>query len=279
MNHWPDEEDVLVRLRRWLAETRAEGERAGEDGRTEGDLCPPLADFDWLEVLAEFTALRHEVKLHTKSVRGLEDETSRALSGLEQAIAQFRSVEAKEAEAAQRAGRPLVEAIVEIHEAIERGAAAVRAALQRIDDARQKTSDECTRRIGQLRWWQRWLARWWVSRSFYTASLALWQAHAESVREMFRALADGYFLGSLRIQRIMREGHITRIETQGRPFDPNQMTAIEVADTADVPPGHVAAEIRPGYLWQGKVVRFAEVRVARPPSESPLPPAPAEAGP
>lgn len=276
MSGWLDEEEAVVRLRRWLDETRAEGERAGNDGRLEGDVCPPLADFDWLEVLAEFTALRHEVKLHTKSVRGLENETSRALAGLERAVAEFRSVQANEAEAAQRAGRPLVEAIVELHEAIERGAAAVRAALQRIDDACQQTRQECAGRIARLPWWQRWLARWWVRRRLYTDSLALWQAHAESVREMFRALADGYFLGALRIQRIMQENKITRIETLGRPFDPNLMTAVEVAEAAGVPAGHVAGELRPGYLWHDKVVRFAEVQVARPPSEALPPPGPPE---
>lgn len=271
MNHWPDEEEVIVRVRRWLAETRSESERAEEEGRGEARFTPPMADFDWLEVLAEFTALRHEVKLHTKSVRGLEEETSRALAGLEKAIAEFRSVEAKEAEAAQRTARPLVEAIVELHEAIERGAAAVRAALQRMDEAGRQTSQECAQRLGQLPWWRRWLARWCVSRSFYAASLALWEAHAQSTKEMFRALAEGYFLGALRIHRIMQEGKITRIETAGQPFDPHRMTAIEVTDSAEVPPGHVAGEIRPGYLWQDKVVRFAEVRVARCPAESLLP--------
>jgi len=274
MSRWPDEEELVLRLRRWLAETRSEGDREEEDGRG-GDLHPPLADFDWLEVLAEFTALRHEVKLHTKSVRGLEDETSRALAGLQQAIAEFRSVEAKEAEAAQRTARPLVEALVELHEAIERGAAAVRAAVQRLEEARQQTSAQCARRLQQLPWWRRWLARRWVSRSFYEDSLAIWQAHAQTVAEVIGALAEGYFLGGLRIQRIMQEGKITRIETVGRPFDPDRMNAIELADAADVPPGHVAAEVRPGYLWNDKVVRFAEVRVARWPGEPAVsPPAP-----
>lgn len=278
MNRWPDEEELVARLRRWLAETRCEEDRAEEDGGV-ADHRPPLGDFDWLEVLAEFTALRHEVKLHTKSVRGLEDETSRALAGLQQAIAEFRSVQVKEAEAAQRTGRPLVEAIVELHEAIERGAGAIRAAIQRLEEARQQTFEACNRRIEQLPWWRRWLARWWVSRPFYEASLAIWQAHAQTTATVLGALAEGYFLGSLRIQRIMQEGKITRIETVGRPFDPNLMNAIELADAGDVPAGQVTGEIRPGYLWHDKVVRFAEVRVARWTGEPAAPPEPAQAAP
>ncbi len=275
MSRWPDEEELVGRLRRWLAETRSEGDRVADNGRLR-DFSPPLADFDWLEVLAEFTALRHEVKLHTKSVRGLEDETSRALAGLEKAIAEFRSVQAREAEAGERTGRPLVEAIVELHEAIERGAGAVQAAAKRFEEAREETARQYAQRLGRLPWWQRWLARWWVRRAVLDATLDIWQAHLKNhVVPVLQALAEGYFLGGLRIQRIMQEGKISRIETVGRPFDPNQMTAVELADAADVPPGHVAAEIRPGYRWHDKVVRFAEVRVARESAQAARPAEPA----
>ena len=41
------------------------------------------------------------------------------------------------------------------------------------------------------------------------------------------------------------------------------MTVVEVVQANGHVPGTVVDEIRPGYLWNDKVVRYAEVRAAR----------------
>ncbi len=38
---------------------------------------------------------------------------------------------------------------------------------------------------------------------------------------------------------------------------------VEIADAAGHAPGTVIEELRPGYRWNGRVVRFAEVRAVR----------------
>ncbi len=41
------------------------------------------------------------------------------------------------------------------------------------------------------------------------------------------------------------------------------MTVVEVVEDPDRPPGHVVEEIRRGYTWQGRLLRYAEVRASR----------------
>jgi molecular chaperone GrpE (heat shock protein) len=41
------------------------------------------------------------------------------------------------------------------------------------------------------------------------------------------------------------------------------MTVVELVDAPGVPAESVVAELRPGYTWRERVIRFAEVRAAR----------------
>ena len=61
----------------------------------------------------------------------------------------------------------------------------------------------------------------------------------------------------------MDAGQVRRIECVGRPVAPGRMTVLEVVDSPDQPPGHVVHEVRRGYTWRGRVLRYAEVRAAR----------------
>ena len=45
--------------------------------------------------------------------------------------------------------------------------------------------------------------------------------------------------------------------------DPNLMTVVEVVNDPRRPPGLVIEEVRPGYCWKDKVLRFAEVRAVQ----------------
>jgi len=61
----------------------------------------------------------------------------------------------------------------------------------------------------------------------------------------------------------MEAEQVRRIDTLGQPVDPDRMTVVEVVDAPDRPPGVVVDEVRRGYTWRGRVLRFAEVRAAR----------------
>ena len=69
-----------------------------------------------------------------------------------------------------------------------------------------------------------------------------------------------------RLGRAMDREGLRRMDCLGRPVDPHAMTVVEAVDDPGREPGTVVDEIRPGYLWKDKVLRFAEVRAVRAPA-------------
>ena len=120
-----DIEAVLDRFRRWLEAARDEAGDLGADGLRAPHMTDKVAgdrpEFGLVNLVEEFTALRHELKLQTKSGRGLIEQTESTVAALRQAIEQFRSVEPKEAQAAWSAGKPMAEALGDLDEALARG--------------------------------------------------------------------------------------------------------------------------------------------------------------
>jgi molecular chaperone GrpE len=53
------------------------------------------------------------------------------------------------------------------------------------------------------------------------------------------------------------------IPAAGHAFDPEKMEAVEAVADSRVSPGQVFDEVQRGYLWNGRVFRFARVRVAK----------------
>jgi molecular chaperone GrpE (heat shock protein) len=72
----------------------------------------------------------------------------------------------------------------------------------------------------------------------------------------------GFVRGRL-LDVLMAEG-VMPIETEGQPFDPQRHVALEAVPAGEgVPPGTVAVELRRGYLAGDRVLRYAEVAVAK----------------
>jgi molecular chaperone GrpE len=53
-----------------------------------------------------------------------------------------------------------------------------------------------------------------------------------------------------------------RIEPTGKPFDPHLHQAVDRVETTEHPDGTIVQVLRPGYLFDGRVLRPAMVRVA-----------------
>jgi molecular chaperone GrpE len=59
---------------------------------------------------------------------------------------------------------------------------------------------------------------------------------------------------------------LERVQSVGKEFDPHLHHAIENVETADHAPGLVVGELQPGYLFHGRVLRPAMVRVSAAPA-------------
>ena len=66
-----------------------------------------------------------------------------------------------------------------------------------------------------------------------------------------------------RVERSMAQYGLEPIPAVGQPFDPELMEVLEVVLDSGAPPGEVVQEVRRGYLWNGRVFRYAQVRVAK----------------
>jgi hypothetical protein len=156
--------------------------------------------------------------------------------------------------------RPLVESLIALDEALQRG-------LQAIETTQRQTTQNATAQMlaaldqefGQMSAWRRWRLGPWHARAKELCRQQVIREHSK----VFEALLEGYQLISSRLERDLSTHQIRLIDCVGRPFDPKRMTAVGLVDDAEAEPETVVEEVRPGYLWRGEVLRFAEVRVAR----------------
>jgi molecular chaperone GrpE len=97
----------------------------------------------------------------------------------------------------------------------------------------------------------------------------LWARFAQ--REVLTALVEGNLLARERLDDLLRRLDVREIPCLGQPFDPTLMQAAEVVHTTTAAPGTVLDVFRPGYISNGRVLRFAEVRVVADAGDTPTP--------
>lgn len=260
-----EQDEILHRFQDWLTQTNRElaqlaGETSGPAEPSPQADSPPPQPVGLLPLVEAFTALRHELKLQTKSARGLEESLTAALAGLERAMDRFSSVEPREAAAAEKALRPLVESLIELDEALRRGARAVSGSQQRLsEDLPRRLQEDLEQRFARLSAWQRWRAGPWHAEVLQSVG----QLIAQTQAPLLASLGDGYELICGRLQRMLAEHRIERLACRGQAVDPARMRVVELVEAPGVPPETVVEEIRPGYAWRGHVLRYAEVRATR----------------
>jgi len=81
-------------------------------------------------------------------------------------------------------------------------------------------------------------------------------------RAVFASLLEGHDLALRRMDAALASRGIHPIECEGRAVDPERMRVIDVARGSALPPGQIIEVLRNGYMRDGQVIRFAEVRVA-----------------
>lgn len=268
---WEDNEEILTRFRHWLAETGAEIDSL-DDSTSERstpaaaiERHPPMASHKMealsgtglLQVAEALTAMRHELKLETRGARELRDLVQTTLEGLEVAGRRMESIQPREREAVRSAVTPIIEDLIALDEAFTRGAAAFSLThKQMTETAPNRLREELDARFARLPWWRRRLSSRWhrVVREQATAALA------RITEEEFAAVMQGFDLIHSRIERALQRHDIRRTDCVGRLVDPTRMSVVELVDDPHAEPETVIEEVRPGYLWDDRVIRFAEVR-------------------
>jgi len=130
-------------------------------------------------------------------------------------------------------------------------------ALADLDNYRKRSAREVERRVEEGR----------------DALLREWLEAVDTVERAARMDPDGPLGQGMRalldqIEALLARRGVQRIGEAGEPFDPERHDAVEVRVTTDAPENTVVDVIRAGYAVDGRVLRPAQVAVARRPQTS-----------
>jgi molecular chaperone GrpE len=82
-------------------------------------------------------------------------------------------------------------------------------------------------------------------------------------KRQWASLHEGMDILSSHFRDLLAEAGVSRIQSEGKAFDPSCMMAVATKERDDLPDGSVAEEVTPGYRHGERVVKYAEVTVAR----------------
>lgn len=266
-------EAVLGDFRSWLHEL---AER--QEAPSQAEPVPPI---DLHTLLAQFTALRHEVHLQTRSARTQQEQNAETLQQLSKAMASLqRHEEAEQVEVQQAEDellRPLLKTLVDLADALAlarrevvRGREALLSSLEPLSQVPETRVQAATPPVPEPRsWWQRWFGSPSESRGLAAGAeteppVPDAQLAADRARRLIDSLVTGYAMSLQRVERALQQHGLEPIPSVGQPFDPERMEVVEVISQTDRPAGEVVEEARRGYLWRGRVFRYAQVAVAKP---------------
>jgi molecular chaperone GrpE len=250
-------ESVLARFHEWLAAARADAAASDSEIEAEDDSSRP---FGLIDLVEEFTALRQELKLQTKSTRGLQEQAESLLPPLRQAIEHFRSVAPREEQAAWSAGKPLAEGLATLDEALDRCRGEIeKARIVAVEQTPRKLVQALDRMHAGLPWLRRFLSRRYHRQMREAVER---EAHGMN-QDWLYSLLEGFDLIQNRVRRLLQSEAIEPIACVDLPVDPERMIVVDITDAPDLPPGTVIEELRRGYTWKGRILRLAEVRAVR----------------
>jgi len=256
-------EEVLADFRAWLRDAAQRGTLATS--------LPPVPEEEQIDLhtlLGQFIALRHEVNLQTKAARSQQEQNAEILGQMGQALTALGQAQAAVRETGQSAQeeqlRPILKTLVDVYDALslagreaQKAQGNILAALEQLPNL--ESAPAKTTALGL------WFGRRRPEEEPHTNQE--WRQHVQQtstrVRQFLDSLLTGYTMSLRRVERALEPYHLEPIPCVGRPFDPEQMEVVEAVAGSGRPAGEVLEEVRRGYLWQGRVFRYAQVRVAK----------------
>jgi len=186
---------------------------------------PGSAEADLFTVFVELAAVRNEVRTESRLVKEALDQFRTVFGTLQSSHATLEQ-ELKRVQA----------------EARERAQALLRSLLLDLLDLRDRLDAALQAPAAAP---SRWLDRWRKPR----AALEHWR--------------EGIGITVRRLDRMLAERRVSRIELVGKRFDPRLARAVGTRQDANVAPGVVVDAVRAGYLWDDELLRAAEVIVSK----------------
>jgi molecular chaperone GrpE len=211
-----------------------------------------------VHIVEAFTALRHELKLQVRSGRELQQSWVDSVKLLEQRLATLQPLQVSGGSAESE--RELAEALAEVEESLQRAVETI----ARQDQA-AATESELLKDFDAAVAAAPWLARQFAGGLLRDLRARIMQSgdQQRSSQAQAQTIRQGLELLLARVHRLMRQCQMERVDVLQQPFNADWMHAVDVIEAGTVPASHVAEQLRPAYRWRGKILRCAQVRIAR----------------
>jgi molecular chaperone GrpE len=224
---------------------------------------PELAAFDPAQMMAEWIALRHEVKQQNRLLQAAQTNLQRSLeteqSQNQQLQDQIKTITVdsateigtlkSELQQQQRDQKTELKDLLKIMDALDQASDYWQ--LQ-IDDL-SKTTMKPAKIKNQL--WQR------IGQILFAMPPSA-PSPANALKEMMQSNQQGIEVIQRSLLDLLRQRQVAPIVSMGQPFDPQSMYAIGRQESATVPVNCVIQEVVRGYMWHDQILREAQVMVA-----------------
>jgi len=266
-------DQIMGRFEKWLDEVLVEqkplegfdkallSELEGETGTHVKD--PFLNKNDVYATWGAITALTQEVKLQGRAFKELSSGLSplRELgTSVDNLAAAHRDAVSDAGEMAERAHAVLTDYKKDLK--IEADLRAVNEVINVLLDTRErliiglKSTEESWRKLDAS-----------VTTNWFGKLRNGKKTDIKHAVDIIGSLKKGYGLGLERLDETLLKWGVVEIECEGKPFDPNVMTAVDMEERNDVPDGTVMEVFRTGYAVDKEILRPAQVKVARAPMD------------
>ncbi|MBU1084341.1 MAG: nucleotide exchange factor GrpE [Candidatus Omnitrophota bacterium] len=77
------------------------------------------------------------------------------------------------------------------------------------------------------------------------------------------AVMEGIKMVQKEFHKVLGDNGVEKISTEGQKFDPNFHEAVMMVETEEYPDGAIMEEVRSGYTLNGRLLRPAQVKIAK----------------
>lgn len=95
-------------------------------------------------------------------------------------------------------------------------------------------------------------------------SLEISEKHIKEAKD-FKAVQEGVDMIHAQIQKFLKDIGVEKVRTAGEKFNPHLHEAIETVEVNDKEEDLIVEELKPGYMFNGRLLRPASVRIVKKP--------------
>jgi molecular chaperone GrpE (heat shock protein) len=255
---------LLERFRQWLYTSGVEScdvcELSGGEVGEDSEVCE-VSEVGLFQVFEVLSAQRQELKLYVKSGRKTVEMIEKSVEATSRAMEQYSRFKRERPEIERKAIKPFILSLIEIDEALMRAVSFLESVQSRLILHSHNIDIYAGAYCDQFTFFQ----RLWRRKTIFQFAEYLKKERIVEVEHVLQPLQDGFKMVLFRMDDVLRRHSVTRLNPVGELVNPETMQVVAILDSEDVKAGHVVDVVRPGYLWCGRPLRFADVRAARMP--------------